>query len=90
MPARLIATVTIRAGGHRVIAKSGHHCFTFQAQQGVDMAFQEMAITFDAAQDNRNNFSCDAPIVIGDTDADDLLQAAVQFERGAEAWVKAT
>jgi hypothetical protein len=87
--ARLMATVTIRASGYRVIAKSGHHYFTFQALQAVDAAFHKMAIYFDSARNLRNDFSYDSPTVISDTDADDLLQAVEQFQRDAEEWIKA-
>jgi len=87
--ARLMATIVVRASGHRVIAKSGHHYYTFQALQVSDPAFVKMAIYFDAARDMRNDFSYEAAVLISDTDADDLLKAVEQFRLDAEAWIKA-
>jgi hypothetical protein len=86
--ARLITTVVIRANGYRVIAKNGHHYFTFQSLQACDPAFMKIAIYFDTARDTRNNFSYDAPVLVSDTDADDLLNAVTKFQKDAEAWVK--
>lgn len=85
--ARLIATIAIRASGFRVIARNGHHYFTFQALQEADPAFEKVAVFFDAARDARNNFSYDSPIVISDTDADDLLKIAETFQEELEAWI---
>lgn len=87
--ARLLATIVVRASGYRVISKSGHHYFTFQGFQASDRSFVKMAIYFDTARDKRNDFSYDAPILISDTDADDLVKAVEQFQQDAEAWIKA-
>ena len=86
--ARLLATVVVRASGYRVIAKTGHHYFTFQALQAADPAFAKMAVYFDSARDTRNDFSYDAPVPISDTDADDLVKAVEQFLQDAEAWIR--
>lgn len=87
--ARLMATVVVRASGYRVVAKTGHHYFTFQAMQAADPAFVKMAIYFDSARDTRNDFSYDAPVPISDTDADELVKAVEQFQRDAEIWIRA-
>ena len=87
--ARLMATIAVRASGYRVTAKSGHHYFTFQALQASAPAFLKMAIYFDQAREKRNDFSYDAPVLISDTDADDLVQAVEQFQLDCEAWIDA-
>jgi hypothetical protein len=46
--ARLMATTVVR-----VVAKNGHHYFTFQALQAADPAFAPMALYFDRARDTR-------------------------------------
>jgi len=87
--ARLMATVVLRASGYRVIAKTGHHYFVFQALQASEPAFVKMAIYFDSARDKRNDFSYDAPVLVTDTDADDLVKAVEQFQMDAEVWIRA-
>lgn len=87
--ARLVATVVVRASGYRVIAKTGHHYFTFQTLQASDPVFVKMALYFDKARNTRNDFSYDAPVLISDTDADELVQAVEQFQLDVEAWIKA-
>jgi hypothetical protein len=85
--ARLMATAVVRASGYRVIAKHGHHYYTFQALQASDPVFATIAAYFDRARDNRNNFSYDSPTAISETDAEDLVNAVVQFVNDVEAWV---
>ncbi len=87
--ARLMATIVIRARGYRVISKSGHHYYTFQALEATGPAFAKAATHFDAARSKRNDFSYDTPAPISDTDAEDLLAAVEQFQRDAERWVRA-
>jgi hypothetical protein len=87
--ARLIATVVIRACGYRVISKTGHHYFTFQALEAADAAFMMAAAHFDAARRKRNDFSYDTPVSISETDADELVQAVQQFQQDAEKWIYA-
>jgi hypothetical protein len=84
---RIMATVVIRASGYRVISKTGHHYFTFQALEAADTAFVMAAAHFDAARRKRNDFSYDTPVSISETDADELLQAVQQFQQDAEKWV---
>jgi hypothetical protein len=86
--ARLTATIIVRASGYRVTAKAGHHYVTFQALKAADHAFDKAANFFDAAREKRNDFSNDAPAIISDTDADDLLQTVERFRQDAEAWIK--
>lgn len=88
--ARLLATIVVRAIGYRVIAKNGHHYFTFQALQAADPTFLKAAVYFDSARHTRNDFSYDAPISVSSTDADDLLDSVEQFQRDAEGWIRAT
>ena len=85
--ARLMATVVIRASGYRVISRTGHHFFTFQALETADPAFMMAAAHFDAARRKRNDFSYDTPVSISETDADELVEAVEQFQRDAEKWI---
>lgn len=86
--ARLMATMAIRANGYRVVAKNGHHFFTFQALQASAPNFVKMAIYLDSARDKRNEFSYDAPAQISNTDADELVEAVTKFQRDIEAWIR--
>jgi hypothetical protein len=86
--ARLIATVVVRACGYRVTAKSGHHYFTFQSLQASDRSFVRVAIHFDDARDKRNDLSYDSPVLISDTEANDLVKTVEQFQREAETWIQ--
>jgi hypothetical protein len=82
-----MATVLIRVSGYRIIAKTGHHYFTFQALAAVDSAFVMISLYFDQARGRRNEFSYDAPAFISDTDADELVTTVGQFITDAEAWI---
>ena len=73
--------------GHRVTSKGGHHYYTFQALAAADPAFSKAAVNFDAARGKRNDFSYDTPVMISDTDADDLIGAVRQFRKDAEGWI---
>lgn len=85
--ARLMATALVRANGYRVTSKGGHHYFTFQALEASDPVFSTMAHYFDQARDRRNDFSYDSPVVVSDTDAEDLLNTVKQFVTDAENWI---
>src|SRR6266436_6210519 len=84
--ARLLATLVVRAAGYRVIAKGGHHFYTFAAMEITDSAFAKAAAYFDSARSKRNDFSYDSPIPISDTDSDELVQTVKEFAQKAEAW----
>jgi len=85
-----MATVVIRASGYRVVAKNGHHYFTFQALQAVDASFRTISLYFDRARSRRNDFSYDLLTVISDTDAEDLIKAVTQFIDDTERWISKT
>ena len=88
--ARLLATLVVRASGHRVIAKNGHHYYTFQALEAADpAAFKNAAAYFDAARSKRNDFSYEGPVGLTDTEADGLITDVKQFQQDVEAWIKA-
>lgn len=87
--ARLVATLVVRASGYRVVAKSGHHYFTFQALKASDPSFAKVAAYFDDVRDTRNDFSYKAPVLISDTDADELVKEVEQFRQDAESWIRA-
>jgi hypothetical protein len=88
--ARLLATIVIRVCGYRVVTKTGHHYFTFQALEAADTSFAKAAANFDTARRKRNDFSYDAPAEITKTDADDLINAVTEFLRDVERWIAAT
>jgi hypothetical protein len=81
--ARLMATIVVRASGYRVVAKTGHHYFTFQAMQASDPAFVRMALYFDTARDKRNDFSYDSPVLVSDTDCAEVTRDPTPRPRGA-------
>lgn len=85
--ARLMATIVVRASGYRVIARNGHHYFTFQALAASDSSFAVMAVYFDRARDQRNDFMYDAPTAISDTDAEELVKEVAQFVIECENWI---
>jgi len=78
----------VRASGHRVVGRTGHHYFTFQALQAADIAFLKMAVYFDSARDIRNDFSYDAQVLVSDTDAEDLVKAVEDFQADVNAWIR--
>ena len=87
--ARLVATLVVRAAGYRVIAKNGHHYFTFQGLEAADPAFEKMAGYFDSARMKRNDFSYDAPINVAESEALELVETVEQFLKQVETWIRA-
>src|SRR4051794_37929115 len=87
--ARLVATLAVRAAGYRVIAKNGHHYFTFQGLETADKAFVKTAAYFDSARTKRNDFSYDAPVEVAESEALELIDTVRKFLQQVEAWVRA-
>jgi hypothetical protein len=85
--ARLLATIVLRASGYRVIAKTGHHFYTFHCLSAADPSFKTMADYFEVAREKRNDFSYSSPAALSDTDAQDLIDVAIEFAADVERWV---
>jgi hypothetical protein len=87
--ARLLGTLVVRAAGYRVIAKNGHHYFTFRGLEAADKAFVKTAAYFDSARTKRNDFSYDAPIDVAESEALELIDTFEKFLQRVEAWIRA-
>jgi hypothetical protein len=87
--ARLLATVVVRACGYRIVARGGHHYYTFQALEAADAIFARAAAAFDAARSKRNDFSYDTPVPVSETETKDLIADVLAFQNEAEAWITA-
>ena len=85
---RHIATMVIRACGYRVSSKMGHHYYTFEALSAADAQFDAIADYFNQCREKRNDFSYDSPVVVTDTEADDILTNALKFRSDFEKWLK--
>lgn len=65
----------------------GGHYFTFVALETADAAFATQAAGFDAARSKRNEFSYDDSDVVTNTESDELLKEAKQFQQDVEKWI---
>jgi uncharacterized protein (UPF0332 family) len=72
-----------------VIAKNGHHYFTFRGLEAADKAFVKTAAYFDSARTKRNDFSYDAPIDVAESEALELIDTVEKFLQRVEAWIRA-
>lgn len=85
---RHIATMVIRASGYRVSSKMGHHYYTFAALLAMDAQFDAIAGYFNQCREKRNDFSYDSPVIVTDTEADDILATAAKFRLDFEKWLQ--
>lgn len=82
-----LATMAIACEGYRV-SGAGHHHTTFRA---LDLALRGEAATlttyFEKCRKKRNRVDYDMADVTTESEADDLLQKAKEFEQFIRAWI---
>jgi len=85
-----LSQITIHCAGYRVKIGGGHHQKTFEAVRvAIDTPeVQDLADYFDLCRRKRNDIDYDAAGIVSDTDADELLSKAKEFQALVEDWIK--
>jgi hypothetical protein len=84
--ARTLSLMIVRSEGYRPRSIGGHYN-TFLGLEAADPAFGGLSAYFNNCRMMRNQCEYDFAGGVGDSDADQLLDAAKQFRRDAEAWI---
>ena len=82
------AAISVACSGFRVSARAGHHAVTFEAAC-LALGAQAAALTdyFEACRRKRNTIDYQHASVATETEADELLRKAIEFNELVEAWV---
>lgn len=83
-----LSKIAIACAGYRVTLGAGHHQKTFEAVK-IALGKPSKALTdyFDACRRKRNHIDYDASEVVTDTEAQELLEKAEEFQEMVEAWI---
>jgi hypothetical protein len=85
-----LSQIAINCAGYRVKVGGGHHQKTFEAVRMAIVApeVENLADYFDLCRRKRNDIDYDAAGIVSDTDADELLSKAKEFQNLVEDWIK--
>ena len=83
-----LAKLVVACAGYRVSARKGHHRVTFEAVElAMGPAIAKHVAYFDACRVKRNTVDYDMANVTSESEADDLVKKAAEFDRLVEAWI---
>jgi len=85
-----LSQITIHCAGYRVKIGGGHHQKTFEAVRLAVAApeVEDLADYFDLCRRKRNDIDYDAAGIVSETDADELLVKAKEFQVIVEDQIK--
>ena len=85
-----IAKMAVACAGYRVAFGTGHHQTTFEAVKlvGLGKSSSRLADYFDTCRRKRNSLDYDTANVTSETEANELLQKAEEFQQRVDAWIK--
>lgn len=85
-----LSQITIHCAGYRVKIGGGHHQKTFEAVRvAIDTPeVQDLADYFDLCRRKRNDIDYDAAGIVSETDADELLAKAGEFQNLVEKLIR--
>jgi len=87
--ARTLVTISLRAAGYRIKQTGGAHYNTFLALPvAMGATYDNLSAYFDSCRQSRNDLSYGAASVVSDSDADELLRKASEFQRDVENWLQ--
>jgi uncharacterized protein (UPF0332 family) len=83
------AIMVLSCSGYRPsTSRGGHHRNVFEAMRHILDSSQHSRIDyFDACRRKRNTLDYDVAGVISDTEADELVEQAVEFLKDVEEWI---
>jgi uncharacterized protein (UPF0332 family) len=83
-----LSKMAIVCAGYRVTSGAGHHQKTFEAvKAALGKTSEPLADYFDTCRRKRNLIDYDASEVVTDTEAEELLEKAKEFQEMVEAWI---
>ena len=86
--ARTTANTAIRAAGYRVKPTGGAHYNTFLAlEAALGLTVANLAAYLDGCRVKRNELSYDAASLVGESDAEELLENAKELRNLVEGWI---
>lgn len=83
-----LSKMAIACAGYRVTSGAGHHQKTFEAvKTALGKPSEPLADYFDTCRRKRNLIDYDASEVVTDTEAEELLEKAEEFQEMVEEWI---
>ena len=83
-----LSKMAIACAGYRVTSGTGHHQKTFEAvKAALGKPGEPLADYFETCRRKRNLIDYDASEVVTDTEAEELLEKAEEFQEMVEEWI---
>jgi uncharacterized protein (UPF0332 family) len=83
-----LSKMAIACAGYRVTSGAGHHQKSFEAvKTALGKSGEPLANYFDTCRRKRNLIDYDASEVVTDTEAEELLEKAEEFQEMVEEWI---
>lgn len=85
-----LSKMALACAGYRVKTGAGHHLKTFEAVKivlGTQKA-ENLADYFDLCRRKRNNIDYDSAEVVSETEANEILEKAREFQKIVENWIE--
>lgn len=84
-----LSKMAIACAGYRVVTGVGHHQKTFEASKtALGKSGEQLADYFETCRRKRNFIDYDHAEVVTDTEADELLERAQEFQVLVETWIE--
>ncbi len=87
-----LSKMAIACAGYRVATGAGHHQKTFEAVKAAlgTVSAETLADYFETCRRKRNNIDYDAAEIVTETEANELLEKAREFQTLVEDWITQT
>jgi hypothetical protein len=83
-----LSKIAIACAGYRVTIGPGHHQKTFEAvKTALGKPSESLADYFETCRRKRNHIDYDASEVVTDTESQELLEKAEEFQEMVEKWI---
>jgi len=83
-----LSKMAIACDGYRVASGAGHHQKSFEAvKDALGKAGEALADYFETCRRKRNHIDYDASEVVTETEAEEILKKAREFQEMVEEWI---
>lgn len=85
-----LSKMAIACAGYRVKSGAGHHLKTYESVKialGTTEA-ENLADYFDLCRRKRNDIDYDSAEIVSETEAEELLEKAIEFQTLVETWIE--
>lgn len=85
-----ISTMILACAGYRVSSGTGHHLKTFEAVKKIiaTAEVEELTNYFDLCRRKRNNIDYDSAEIVSQSEAKELLEKTLEFQKIIEDWIE--